>query len=574
MKMKKYLILVVVSLIAIAGPAIGTDGTQKPSIDEKKHRLSVLKGVFCAQTTQKFIRALSPRKKVIQEILSDIDLNRYTTLKWIEGVKVTVVELTQAKRYGLTRQALQTDTELRLRQYGIKVMTTEEFQSKDKELREERIMEIAKHGAYTDELIDLLDSGQHDEAFKKMKEPEKSLIESLLNEESEERFLDSVMEYITKQEEYYKSSYSVAAPPTLYINVLPLIFEQQGMAVAYVSVELRSSYIILTRVSSRFLAEAVLWKRGSIISRGLDNSFSEIRDEVRDMVDEFINDYYSANPTKNPPVSLPTTKPSQKGLISAIIYDADDSLAMIDGKLVRVGDTIHNMKITNIYKDEVEFEKNGKTWTQKIIEAKTPEPKSPPNVSDIQRDYSAFLDEVRHRSKTTLLSAAGQWKVFEITSIDGWVKKVKRGTIFKTTSGNIYEVVDVVILLELEVRPNVTVLTDGQFYKLFIEGVRESLLCRKLNSGSRESVTSTDVIESRIIGVHDDILNLGEYGAFNGLKHGNIYKLDNGQIWEQVDLRIYIHIAVMPKVTIWQDGLIHKMKVDGIDEVVIVKQIK
>ena len=299
MKMKKYLILVVVSLIAIVGPAIGTGETQKPSIDEKKHRLSVLKGVFCAQETQKFIRALSPGKKVLQEILSDIKLSRYTTLNWIEGVKVTVKELTQTKRYGLTRQALQTDTELRLRQYGIKVMTTEEFKSKDKELREERIMEIAKHGGYTRELIDLLDSGQYEKAFKKMKEPEKSLIESLLNEESDQLFMDSVLEYLMLDIKHYKPSDPVIGPPTLYINVLPLIFEERGMAVAYVSVELRSSYIILTRVSSRFLAEAVLWKRGSIISCGLDN-ISEIRDRVRDYVDEFINDYLAANPEHKP----------------------------------------------------------------------------------------------------------------------------------------------------------------------------------------------------------------------------------------------------------------------------------
>jgi hypothetical protein len=80
-----------------------------------------------------------------------------------------------------------------------------------------------------------------------------------------------------------------------------------------------------------------------------------------------------------------------------------------------------------------------------------------------------------------LPAAARRWEVFETTSIDGWVKRVKRGTIFKTISGNIYEVVGAVILLELELRPDVTVLTDGRIYKLSIQGVDEPLLCRKLN---------------------------------------------------------------------------------------------
>ncbi|MBL7146030.1 MAG: hypothetical protein ISS76_17470 [Phycisphaerae bacterium] len=159
-------------------------------------------------------------------------------------------------------------------------------------------------------------------------------------------------------------------------------------------------------------------------------------------------------------------------------------------------------------------------------------------------------------------TATDQWEVFETTSIDGWVKKVKRGTIFKTTSGNIYEVADFVILFEMEVRSDVTVLTDGQFYKLFIEGVDESLLCRKLNRGDKDLVSGPPVIEARIT------------NEFEGLEYGNIYKLNNGQVWEQTNFYIYIYIAVMPKVTIWQNGPFYNMKVEGIDKAVTVRQLK
>jgi len=51
-------------------------------------------------------------------------------LQGLEGVFVRV-EITnpEIEKYGLTEQGLQTDTELQLRQYGIKVVTDEEFSS-------------------------------------------------------------------------------------------------------------------------------------------------------------------------------------------------------------------------------------------------------------------------------------------------------------------------------------------------------------------------------------------------------------------------------------------------------------
>ena len=49
------------------------------------------------------------------------------TLRGMKGVKVVVEELAPGgERYGLTREAFQTDTELLLRQYGIKVLSPEE----------------------------------------------------------------------------------------------------------------------------------------------------------------------------------------------------------------------------------------------------------------------------------------------------------------------------------------------------------------------------------------------------------------------------------------------------------------
>jgi len=150
-------------------------------------------------------------------------------------------------------------------------------------------------------------------------------------------------------------------------------------------------------------------------------------------------------------------------------------------------------------------------------------------------------------------TGASGWQVFETTAIDGRVRRIRKGTIFKTKSKNIYEVFDVVILFELEVRPDVTVLTNGQFYKLFIKGVEEPLLCRKLNFGG--------VIEATII------------NEFDGFEYGNIYKLSNGQIWEQTEFHINICIYLRPEVTIWYNGVDFQLKVNDEDEPVTVQQL-
>ena len=207
-------------------------------------------------------------------------------------------------------------------------------------------------------------------------------------------------------------------------------------------------------------------------------------------------------------------------------------------------------------KEQLEKEADIPQWIEGV-EASAQNLTSEVEGYDLMRD--ALQTVAGENGVSSLITS--KWQVFETTTIDGWVKKVKRGTIFKTASSNIYEVVDEVILFEMELKPKVTVLTDGQFYKLLIKGVYEGLLCKKLNSGRDGTGSGSAVIEARVT------------NEFDGFEYGNIYKLDNGQVWKQTDVYIYIYIAVMPEVTIWQDGSVHKMKVNGIDEAVTVQQL-
>jgi hypothetical protein len=81
------------------------------------------------------------------------------------------------------------------------------------------------------------------------------------------------------------------------------------------------------------------------------------------------------------------------------------------------------------------------------------------------------------------------------------------------------------------------------------------------NSSIKEPITP-QVVESYIT------------SNFDGLNHGNIYILANGQIWEQTEYWIWIWIWINPQVLIWSDDGIYRMRVEGIDHPVMVRRIK
>lgn len=60
---------------------------------------------------------------------------------------------------------------------------------------------------------------------------------------------------------------------------------------------------------------------------------------------------------------------------------------------------------------------------------------------------------------------------------------------------------------------------------------------------------------------------------FDGLELGNIYKLANGQVWEQTEPWIWVWVWVNPSVIIWNEGGIYKMKVEQIDHAVVIKKV-
>lgn len=79
-------------------------------------------------------------------------------------------------------------------------------------------------------------------------------------------------------------------------------------------------------------------------------------------------------------------------------------------------------------------------------------------------------------------TAPGKWEIYEESNLQGSVSgTVKQGSIFKTVSGNVYEVTGLTLQLVLELQPEVMVLRSGETYKLVVKGFDEPLICRKLN---------------------------------------------------------------------------------------------
>jgi hypothetical protein len=63
-------------------------------------------------------------------------------------------------------------------------------------------------------------------------------------------------------------------------------------------------------------------------------------------------------------------------------------------------------------------------------------------------------------------------------------------------------------------------------------------------------------------------------GDFNGWDGETIFKLDNGQIWQQAEYSYTYSYAYHPDVTIYQVSSGCRMKVEDEDETILVKRIK
>jgi len=86
----------------------------------------------------------------------------------------------------------------------------------------------------------------------------------------------------------------------------------------------------------------------------------------------------------------------------------------------------------------------------------------------------------------------------------------------------------------------------------------ETLLNRALTVASNRSAAcpTSGVVESKID------------GEFNGWEGETVYKLENGQVWQQSKYKYKYKYKYRPDVLIFKDGTRWKIQVEGLDEIV------
>ncbi len=106
------------------------------------------------------------------------------------------------------------------------------------------------------------------------------------------------------------------------------------------------------------------------------NRLRETNKELKEQIAE--KEEIEHNLRKQLRMSSRYIKPGEKpeityGLISSILYSGVDTIAVIDGEIMREGDMLYGIQIVKILRNEVEFSKGRKRWKQRLGE-------SPPNV--------------------------------------------------------------------------------------------------------------------------------------------------------------------------------------------------
>lgn len=153
----------------------------------------------------------------------------------------------------------------------------------------------------------------------------------------------------------------------------------------------------------------------------------------------------------------------------------------------------------------------------------------------------------------TNLIAQSDWTFIEETYIKGSISgSIKKGYIFKTSS-NDYFVINESTNQRVRTRnPNVKIFQNGSDYKLIIDDFDEAVICKKIKN----------VIETQID------------GEFNGWEGETVFKMMNGQVWQQSSYAYMYHYAYSPSVIIYEFKGYWTMKVEDVDETIQVNKLK
>ena len=129
------------------------------------------------------------------------------------------------------------------------------------------------------------------------------------------------------------------------------------------------------------------------------------------------------------------------------------------------------------------------------------------------------------------------------TNVSGEFHGWSGNTLFKLTDGSYWLQADYAYWYHYAYNPEVIIYLDGSDYKFKLIDEDESVRVIKI-----------DVIESRID------------GDFKGWEGNTIFKLQNGQVWQQAQYSYHYHYSYCPEALIYQSNSGWMLQVDG-DEI-------
>ena len=172
------------------------------------------------------------------------------------------------------------------------------------------------------------------------------------------------------------------------------------------------------------------------------------------------------------------------------------------------------------------------------------------NVIPFNRDPAGVISAYNGQEKCSK-HAVVEPHVIE-SNIDGPFLGWSGSTVFKPANGQVWEQDAHARTYHFAYRPNVTITEVDDAYLMDVDRVSGRIPVRRVH----------DFIESTID------------GAFNGWDGKTVFRLANGQVWQQSIYAYHYQYAYRPEVLLYlsKDGW--KLKMDGVHETVAVTKIK
>ena len=196
----------------------------------------------------------------------------------------------------------------------------------------------------------------------------------------------------------------------------------------------------------------------------------------------------------------------------------------------------------------------------------------PPNSADLFACIS-FLTEVclAYQSDPSVVGGAEACQALDIllgrypqppggaggqaaieTCIEGDFEGWEGDTLFELCNGQLWIQSSYAYLYHYAYRPDVTIVSTDQGYRMFVEGVSDSILVSQV----------TDFIRTCID------------GEFVGWEGDTVFVLCNGQVWQQASYDYTYHYAYRPDILIYRADSVYRMKVEGVQDTIEVIRLQ